>query len=103
MDITTLKRLEKEILNYKRDRGTVDWNDMINEFVKSKLCPKLKVAFIDEAQDLSIMQWKVVEKIRDNCEILYIAGDDDQCIYKWRGADVTSFLNFPGDRRTLHY
>tara|TARA_Y100000114_G_C11748292_1_gene322827 strand:- start:56 stop:1552 length:1497 start_codon:yes stop_codon:yes gene_type:complete len=101
LDITTLKRLEKEILNYKRDRGTVDWNDMINEFVKSKLCPKLKVAFIDEAQDLSIMQWKVVEKIRDNCEILYIAGDDDQCIYKWRGADVTSFLNFPGDRRTL--
>ena len=35
LDITTLKRLEKEILNYKRDRGTVDWNDMINEFVKS--------------------------------------------------------------------
>jgi superfamily I DNA/RNA helicase len=74
---------------------------MINEFEKSDMCPKLKVAFVDEAQDLSVMQWKVVDKIKKNCEILFVAGDDDQCIYKWRGANVTCFLNLDGTREVL--
>ena len=69
----------------------IDFADMINELVATKKFPKLKVAFIDEAQDLSIMQWKVVEGIKNNAEMLYVAGDDDQGIYKWRGANVKIF------------
>ena len=55
---------------------------MINELVESYKFPKLEVAFVDEAQDLSKMQWKVVEGIKFNSKMLYVAGDDDQCIYK---------------------
>ena len=101
LDRKVLERVAREINNFKKDRHMVDFNDMIIEFEKSKLCPKLKVAFIDEAQDLSVMQWKVVEKIKNNCEILFVAGDDDQCIYKWRGANVTCFLNLKGKREVL--
>ena len=102
LDKTTLMRVDREIKNFKRDRpGMVDFTDMVSEFARSNVCPKLKVAFIDEAQDLSVMQWKVVEKIRDNCDILFVAGDDDQCIYKWRGASVTCFLNLKGNRTVL--
>jgi len=64
LDRKVLERVAREINNFKKDRQMVDFNDMIIEFEKSKLCPKLKVAFIDEAQDLSVMQWKVVEKIK---------------------------------------
>jgi len=102
IDKVTLLRLEREVNNFKRDRpGMVDFTDMINELVESKKFPKLKVAFIDEAQDLSVMQWKVVEGIKNNCEALYVAGDDDQCIYKWRGASVESFLNLNGSKEIL--
>ena len=103
MDLETLKRFHRGIEGYKKDRpGWKDFTDMINEFVKSDRCPKLKVAFIDEAQDLSKKQWEVVAKIKNHCETLYVAGDDDQCIYRWRGADVHSFLNFKGTRRILN-
>ena len=74
----------------------VDFTDMINQLVESKKFPKLTVAFVDEAQDLSLMQWQLVEGLKNNSEMLYVAGDDDQCIYKWRGASVESFFKFRG-------
>ena len=48
--------------------------------------------FIDEAQDLSLLQWEMVRKIWNNAEKTYIAGDDDQAIFKWAGADVDHFI-----------
>ena len=101
LDKTEVLRFAREINNYKRDRKMIDFADMINELVAEQKFPKLKVAFIDEAQDLSIMQWKVVEGIKNNAEMLYVAGDDDQCIYKWRGANVESFLNLKGSKEIL--
>ena len=48
--------------------------------------------FIDEAQDLSLLQWEMVRKIWSRAEKTYIAGDDDQAIFKWAGADVDHFI-----------
>ena len=102
LDMTDVFRFAKEINNFKRDRpGMVDFTDMINQLVETKKFPKLKVAFVDEAQDLSLMQWKLVEGIKNNSDMLYVAGDDDQCIYKWRGANVESFLNLEGSKEIL--
>jgi ATP-dependent exoDNAse (exonuclease V) beta subunit len=53
---------------------------------------KFKVLFIDEAQDLSLLQWEMVRKIWGEAEKTYIAGDDDQAIFKWAGADVDHFI-----------
>ena len=58
---------------------------------RSELCPKFDVAFIDEAQDLSPIQWKMVEIIKKNSKYVILAGDDDQAIYGWAGADVKKF------------
>ena len=56
-----------------------------------KLCPKYDVAFVDEAQDLSPIQWKMFNIIKENSKYVILAGDDDQAIYGWAGADVKKF------------
>ena len=91
-----LKIIANEIERYKKEYGLIDYNDMITDFVKSDKSPKFDVVFIDEAQDLSLMQWDMARSIWDKTETSFVAGDDDQAIYKWAGADVDSFITLEG-------
>ena len=52
--------------------------------------------FIDEAQDLSLMQWDMTRSIWNKTKDSFIAGDDDQAIFRWAGADVDSFIALEG-------
>jgi len=81
-----------ELQRYKKEYALIDFNDMILNFIKSDLSPKFDVVFVDEAQDLSLMQWDMTKTIWDKAEDTFIAGDDDQAIFKWAGADVDSFI-----------
>ena len=101
LDSSVLYKLEREIINFKRDTKKVDFNDMINEMVAKNIYRNFNVSFIDEAQDLSVVQWQLAGLIEKHSGILHVAGDDDQCIYPWRGADVKSFLNLKGTREVL--
>ena len=56
---------------------------------------------VDEAQDLTPLQWDMVVKLALNADKVYIAGDDDQAIYEWNGADVLFFQTFPGKSKVL--
>ena len=56
--------------------------------------PQFEVIFIDEAQDLSLIQWKMIQALQQYSQDTYIAGDDDQAIFGWAGADVNSFIKF---------
>ena len=56
---------------------------------------------VDEAQDLTPLQWDLVVKLSKAVDRVYIAGDDDQAIYEWNGADVTLFQTFPGKSLVL--
>jgi len=85
-----------ELKSYKRQYNLIDFTDMITEFVKSDASPKFDVVFIDEAQDLSRIQWNMAKSIWDKTEDSYIAGDDDQAVFRWAGADVDSFITQKG-------
>ena len=85
--------LAAEVDNYKTSFKLRDFTDMIEQFNVSELCPKYDIVFIDEAQDLSPVQWKMVDIIRENSKYIILAGDDDQAIYGWAGADVKKFQN----------
>jgi DNA helicase-2/ATP-dependent DNA helicase PcrA len=92
-----LTAIEKEINNYKKTFGLIDFTDMISRFLKQdplKL-PEFKVIFVDEAQDLSLIQWAMIKKIEKDTECdVWVAGDDDQAIFGWAGADVNSFITW---------
>ena len=91
MDKRLLKIIADEVINYKKSYGLIDFTDMIDKFIVSGLCPKYDVAFVDEAQDLSPIQWKMFNIIKENSKYVILAGDDDQAIYGWAGADVKKF------------
>jgi DNA helicase-2/ATP-dependent DNA helicase PcrA len=95
IDKHLLKILKDEVNNYKQAYGLVDFTDMIERFNVSKLCPKYDVVFIDEAQDLSPIQWKMYDILKKNSKHVILAGDDDQAIYGWAGADVARFQGEP--------
>jgi superfamily I DNA/RNA helicase len=90
-----LTAIEKEINNYKTTHGLIDFTDMVQKFLDKGKPPKFKVIFVDEAQDLSLIQWSMIQKIEDKatCDV-WIAGDDDQAIFGWAGADVNSFIKW---------
>ena len=68
---------------------------MIEKFNVAELCPKYDVIFVDEAQDLSPIQWKMYDILKKNSKHVILAGDDDQAIYGWAGADVKRFQDEP--------
>ena len=88
----TLFLLAEELKRFKEEKGLKDFNDLIEDFLLKETLNKFEVLFIDEAQDLSLLQWDMVRKIWSRAEKTYIAGDDDQAIFKWAGADVDHFI-----------
>ncbi len=91
-----LDQINQDIIDYKRDYTMYEFSDMISKFVEKKLCPSLDAVFLDEAQDLNPLQWEMFFYIESCCKRSYIAGDDDQAIYAFQGADPKTFINLEG-------
>jgi superfamily I DNA/RNA helicase len=98
-----LKNVNDNLINYKKVKKKLDFNDMINQLLLKNDLPKFKVIFIDEAQDLSPLQWKLFDKLKNYADNIYLAGDDDQAIFAWAGADVDRFINEPAKEKVLKY
>lgn len=94
----TIKRFEvfeSSYRDWKHEFGYVDFDDMLVRFVESDIeLPSIPVVILDEAQDCSPLQWEVFEKIIKKAKLVYIAGDDDQAIYEWNGADPHGMIEF---------
>lgn len=56
---------------------------------------------MDEAQDLTKLQWALVMKFINQADKVYIAGDDDQEIFDWAGAESLFFKNLEGKSQVL--
>ena len=87
--------------NYKQENGIFDFTSFLEQYIiKCEPLP-IDIAIIDEAQDLSPLQWETVWKLTQNAKEIYIAGDDDQAVYKWSGADIDQFLNLGIDEKEV--
>ena len=84
-----------------RQKDRLDFTDMIDKFIQEGVCPKLKILMVDEAQDLTPLQWDLIIKLSYHTDKIYLAGDDDQAIYEWNGADADFFIHFPGKVKIL--
>lgn len=92
------ERYANVVKEYKYHNNLTDFSDMLD----SRPDPlALDVCIVDEAQDLSTAQWLFLENILSKTKRVYIAGDDDQAIFEWSGADVNHFINKVGEREVL--
>lgn len=96
-----VERISRGLQEYKSSRGLIDFTDMLVEFVRRGTAPNIEVLCIDEAQDLSSLQWLVVERLAARARKVIVAGDDDQAIYAWAGSDLDYFLRIPGKEQVL--
>ena len=92
------KQYKDIVRNYEEYKKNyrIDFTDMISKYIKEVEAGSYKIFIVDEAQDLTPLQWLFVNKLAEKAGRVYLAGDDDQAIYEWNGADVHSFLGFPG-------
>ena len=94
--------VERAYRHYKTSRNLLDFTDLLEHvLLEPERLPKLEALIIDEAQDLSRLQWRLVEQLALRAQRCFLAGDDDQAVYTWAGADVASFLGFSGDVKVL--
>ncbi|GAI59164.1 unnamed protein product, partial [marine sediment metagenome] len=94
-------RLFEELYRgYKKEKGLLDFNDMLTWVLEEGLQPALDVLIFDEAQDSSPLQYKVLDFWLQGVKRHYLAGDPDQCIYQWMGSDPDILMGRPCDRLT---
>lgn len=75
---------------FKGGNGALDFTDLLLNAPEA--LPNAKVLFVDEAQDLSPLQWRVVRQWGSRCEQFIVVGDDDQLLYSFAGARAEAFL-----------
>jgi superfamily I DNA/RNA helicase len=94
--------LTEGLAQFKQAHFLIDFNDMLERFIEVEP-PQFEVLIIDEAQDLSNLQWEAVHGLIRKAKRAYLAGDDDQAIFKWAGAnpDRLVALGREGLSRTL--
>jgi superfamily I DNA/RNA helicase len=95
------ERFSAGFQRYKDKNGLMDFTDLLHRYVEQGRPMQARIVFIDEAQDLSKAQWHVLQKAFAGAQKVIIAGDDDQSIYKWSGADLDTFLNLQGTQKIL--
>tara|TARA_R110002020_G_scaffold257139_1_gene470755 strand:+ start:1631 stop:3337 length:1707 start_codon:yes stop_codon:yes gene_type:complete len=80
------------LTNYKKQNFLVDFEDMLFKALPNTVkFGEYKMVMVDEVQDLTDLEWAVIKKLASNTEELHLVGDDDQAIYGWKGARVTTF------------
>ncbi|SIQ72719.1 DNA helicase-2 / ATP-dependent DNA helicase PcrA [Haladaptatus litoreus] len=82
---------------YKGDEGLVGFADMLERVKQRSLLPSVDYLVIDEFQDITRLQFDIYEEWKPHMENVLIAGDDDQVVYAWQGADPKLLLQEGGE------
>jgi superfamily I DNA/RNA helicase len=97
IDLKYAKWFTLAYYNWKQQEALLDYTDLLSEYLKYGEPLPIDVLFVDEAQDLSRLQWQVVHRLSGNAGRVYFAGDDDQTIFAWAGASSDALIDEPAN------
>ncbi|MBQ8151624.1 MAG: UvrD-helicase domain-containing protein, partial [Firmicutes bacterium] len=96
------KRYQQEL----KKNNAMDFDDLLLNAVKlfekepqilAKYQDRFRYIMVDEYQDTNMLQYQFVRSLAEKHNNICVVGDDDQCIYQWRGADLRNILEFEKD------
>ena len=100
---SVIARLYKRYQSKLQQYNAMDFDDLIynavrlfeeNPDVLGYYQQKFQYILVDEYQDTNHAQYRLVQLLAQTHQNLCVVGDDDQSIYKFRGADISNILNF---------
>tara|TARA_B100000315_G_C14585721_1_gene592895 strand:- start:841 stop:3585 length:2745 start_codon:yes stop_codon:yes gene_type:complete len=93
-DIYEDKLIEKKYTDFSHIQKDL-WDELNNnEILLNKVKSEIDYILVDEYQDTSQIQSKIISKILNSNKTITVCGDDDQSLYRFRGATVNNFLSF---------
>lgn len=101
--IKNFEKIYESYESFKFQNNLIDFDDMLVQALKilqtspeilKALQDRFKYIQIDEGQDTSLVQFKIISLIASPQNNLFIVADDDQSIYGFRGADARQLLDF---------
>lgn len=110
--IEDICRVYREYQRQLRENNTLDFDDLLLktlELFHSKPSvleyyqEKFHYIHVDEFQDTNLVQYKIVKMISAKYKNIFVVGDEDQCIYCWRGANIENINNFIKDFKPTVY
>jgi len=93
--------LHKAWDDYKDQKKLIDFTDMLVETVENGLTVPTTVLIVDEFQDISPLQLELVKQFSAGKESIYVAGDDDQALYGFQGADPKLMLDYVANKTVV--
>ena len=100
-NFTDMIRYMTEYTKYRREHDMLDFTDLLENYIKEDYVEDVDVVCLDEMQDSTPLQWRVVFNAFRNAEHIYIAGDDKQAIYQFAGASPDVLVNMKGNQHIL--
>lgn len=96
----------KEYQRQLKKNNAMDFDDLLrnayhvlrdNSEILEEYQRRFSYIMVDEYQDTNRIQYQLVKLLAAAHKNLCVVGDDDQCIYEWRGADIRNILDFEKD------
>ncbi len=88
------------------NNNALDFDDLLTKtYELFNICPevlsyyqnKFQYIHVDEFQDTNTIQYKIIKLLAGKYKNIFVVGDEDQCIYGWRGANIQNILDFKND------
>ncbi|MBR7090847.1 MAG: UvrD-helicase domain-containing protein [Clostridia bacterium] len=111
IDEDALRSVYNRYTSALRNSNALDFDDLLvktyelfttHPDILAKYQDRFRYIHVDEFQDTNIVQYDIVSLLAKKWGNILVVGDEDQCIYGWRGANINNIMNFRRDFPNTH-